>query len=280
MSSGIERQTHSRLESMAPENAERFAAVLDEPRVFRPGDELPLLWHWAYFAEIVGQSGLGADGHTFRHDALAERFPLSYGRRRVRRPSRGLRVGRPATRHSHLEEITEKQGRTGPLLFAVWRHSVVQEGRTVLEESQTLVYRPPLAEAPGGGSGPERHREGVIRPQYSLRRTLSFDAALLFRFSAVTWNAHRIHYDHPYATQSEGFPGLVVHGPLVAAELALEASREIGRLAHIEFSVRAPVFVDDRVEAFGQKSGLSRFSAEARLADGTLAMSLDAEAEH
>ncbi len=118
-----------------------------------------------------------------------------------------------------------------------------------------------------------------MRPQYSLRRTLTFDAALLFRFSAVTWNAHRIHYDHPYATRSEGFPGLVVHGPLVAAELALEASREIGKLAHIEFRVRAPVFVDDRIEAFGQKSGRSRFSAEARRADGTLAMSLDAEAE-
>ena len=266
---------------MAPENAERFAAVLDEPRAFRPGDELPLLWHWAYFAEIVGQSGLGADGHPFRRDALAERFPrrMAAGGSVDRRGP--LRVGRPATRHSHLEEITEKQGRTGPLLFAVWRHSVVQEGRTVLEESQTLVYRPPLEEARGGGSGPRAApREGVIRPQYSLRRTLSFDAALLFRFSAVTWNAHRIHYDHPYATQSEGFPGLVVHGPLVAAELALEASREIGRLAHIEFRVRAPVFVDDRVEAFGQKSGLARFSAEARLADGTLAMSLDAEAEH
>ena len=70
---------------MAPENAERFAAVLDEPVTFRPGDELPLLWHWAYFAEIVGQSGLGADGHPCRGDALAERFPRRMAAR-VRRP--------------------------------------------------------------------------------------------------------------------------------------------------------------------------------------------------
>ncbi len=265
---------------MAPENAERFGAVLDELRAFRPGDELPLLWHWAYFAEIVRQSGLGADGHPCRSDALAERFPrrmAAAGSVDRRGP---LCVGRPATRYSHLEETTEKNGRTGPLLFAVWRHSVVQDSRTVLEESQTLVYRPSLAGAPGGGSSPrEAGTAGVIRPPYSLRRTLTFDSALLFRFSAVTWNAHRIHYDHPYATKSEGFPGLVVHGPLLAAELALEASREIGRLGHIEFRVRAPVFVDDRIEAFGQKSGPSRFSAEARRADGTLAMSLEAEAE-
>ena len=98
---------------MAPENAERFAAVLDQPQAFRPGDELPLLWHWAYFAEIVGQSGLGADGHPFRSDALAERFPrrMAAGGSVDRRGP--LRVGRPATRYSHLEEITEKQGRTG-----------------------------------------------------------------------------------------------------------------------------------------------------------------------
>ncbi len=265
---------------MAPENAERFAAVLDEPRAFRAGDELPLLWHWAYFAEIVGQSELGGDGHPGRGDALAERFPRRMAASGSVDRIGPLCVGRPATRHSYLEQTTEKHGRTGPLLFAVWRHSVEQDGRTVLEERQTLVYRPSLAGAPGGSSYPrEAGIEGDIRPQYSLRRTLTFDAALLFRFSAVTWNAHRIHYDHPYATRSEGFPGLVVHGPLVAVELALEASREIGKLAHIEFRVRAPVFVDDRIEAFGQKSGRSRFSAEARRADGTLAMSLDAEAE-
>jgi 3-methylfumaryl-CoA hydratase len=266
---------------MAPENAERFAAVLDEPRAFRSGDEVPLLWHWAYFAEIVGQSELGADGHPRRGSALAERFPHRMAASGSVDRVGPLCVGRPATRHSYLEETTEKHGRTGPLLFAVWRHSIEQDGRTVLEERQTLVYRPSLAGAPGGGSYPrEPGRDGVIGPGYSLRRTLTFDAALLFRFSAATWNAHRIHYDHPYATRSEGFPGLVVHGPLVAAELALEASREIGKLAHIEFRVRAPVFVDDRIEAFGQKSGRSRFSAEAWRADGTLAMSLDAEAEH
>ncbi len=262
---------------MAPENAERFAAVLDRPRAFRPGDELPLLWHWAYFAETVGQSELGADGHPRRNDALAERFPRRMAAAGSVDRIGPLCVGRPATRYSYLEETTEKHGRTGPLLFAVWRHSVEQDGRTVLEERKTLVYRPALVRSPEGGSSP---RETVVRPSSGPRRTLTFDAALLFRFSAVTWNAHRIHYDQPYATDLEGYPGLVVHGPLLAAELALEASHEIGKLAHIDFRVRASVFVDDRIEVFGQKCGQSRFSAEARRADGTVAMSLEAEAEH
>jgi 3-methylfumaryl-CoA hydratase len=270
----------TRFDTMAPENAERLAAVLDTPQVFRPGDELPLLWHWAYFSDIVAQSDLGHDGHPARTDGMTERFPRRMAAAGSVHRLGTLLIGMTAERRSCLVDLTEKQGRTGPLLFATWRHVVEQDGRGVLEEQQTLVYRSaPAGRAPSGG--PEKQDKKAagqgVAPQV-LRRSLAFDSAQLFRFSAVTWNAHRIHYDQTYATATEGYRGLVVQAPLLATHLALDASRELGRLSHVEFRAFAPVFADERVEIFGGTTVPGEFSAVARRGDGTIAMSLVADA--
>ena len=281
MSSGSDDETHARVDSMAPESAERLAAVLDLPRPFRTGDELPLLWHWAYFSDAVPQSRLGADGHLTAADAAMERFPRRMAAGGSVRRLGPLVVGRAARRYSLLEDLTEKQGRSGPLLFAKWRHTIEQDGSPVREERQTVVYRPAPA-GPAENVG-RTLKSGSVpvepAPAPPSRRSVTFDSTMLFRFSAVTWNAHRIHYDWPYATGTEGYPGLLVHGPLLACLLALEANRELGEPGQVEFRALAPVFVDDRVEIFGDRNGPDRFTVEARRGDGGVAMSLVADAQ-
>ena len=271
-------EAHIRTDSMAPENAERFAAVLDAPRQFRPGDSLPLLWHWAYFPEIVAHSALGPDGHAVRADAFAERLPRRMAASGSIDQLGPLVVGRPAVRRSYLEDLTEKQGRSGPLGFANWRHVVEQGGRPVVRERQTIVYRAagiPAASSRAPGEGATAGGEST---HGRWRRSVAFDTAMLFRFSAVTWNAHRIHYDWPYATGTEGYPALVVHGPLLAALLALEATRDLGELKRAEFRAQAPAFVNQNVDILGETGASGSFTGYVRLPDGVIAMSLVAEA--
>ena len=281
MSSGSDDETHARVDSMAPESAERLAAVLDVPRAFRTGDELPLLWHWAYFSGAVPQSELGADGHPTGADGATERFPRRMAAGGSVRRLGALVVGRPAKRYSLLEDLTEKQGRSGPLLFANWRHTIEQDGSPVREERQTVVYRPAPAGLTENAGTTLKTGSAAVEPapERAARRSVTFDSTMLFRFSAVTWNAHRIHYDWPYATGTEGYPGLLVHGPLLACLLALEASRELGEPGQVEFRAVAPVFVGDRVEIFGDRNGPGKFTAEARRDDGGVAMSLVADAQ-
>jgi hydroxyacyl-ACP dehydratase HTD2-like protein with hotdog domain len=279
VSSGRDQGDQARVDSMAPESAERLADVLDVPRTFRTGDELPLLWHWAYFSDAVPQSMLAPDGHPWRTDAALERFPRRMAAGGSVRRLGALVVGRPAERHSFLEDLTEKQGRSGPLMFANWCHAIEQGGYTVREEHQTVVYRP-SPEQQGQGRRPSDGARAVKEPPSKAApppvptRSVTFDTAMLFRFSAVTWNAHRIHYDWPYATGPEGYPGLVVHGPLLACLLELEARREVGEPGRVDFRALAPIFVDDRVEISSTRSGPGRSTVEARRADGEVAMSL------
>ncbi|HTW07106.1 MAG TPA: hypothetical protein VME46_06340, partial [Acidimicrobiales bacterium] len=170
---------------------------------------------------------------------------------------------------------TEKQGRSGPLMFAEWRHVIEQEGRIVLEELQTIVYRSATLAPP---APPPAVASAANEPEITSRRRISFDAPLLFRFSAVTFNAHRIHYDWPYATQSERYPDLVVHGPLLAILLALEAQRALGDVRRVDFRAHLPVFAHDDVELLGRVSGAS-FIASAQRSDGATAMTMEASAE-
>ncbi len=180
-----------------------------------------------------------------------------------------------------MEDLSEKQGRFGRLVFARWRHIIEQDGRAVRDERQTVVYRQAPSvlrdavndDGRGTGTG-----ETVPETIGSRRRSLVFDTAMLFGFSAVTWNSHRIHYDWPYATGTEGYPALVVHGPLLASLIALDAERDVGELKRAEFRAQAPVFLDDIVEIFGGVSAPGQFNGLVRKADGTIAMSLVAEA--
>ncbi|WP_326954309.1 FAS1-like dehydratase domain-containing protein [Amycolatopsis sp. NBC_01286] len=225
-----------RTELIQPEPAEALAALLGVPL---PDIEagLPLLWHWLYLLERPAQADLGPDGHPLRGGVLA---PPGPGRRRMWaggrvRTSGALRCGEPATRHSEVLSTTEKHGRSGTLTFVVVAHRISQRGQVVVDEQQDVVYR----EA-GLPSLPE---DGPVVPPADGDRALDVTPTLLFRFSALTYNAHRIHYDRDYSRDVEGYPGLLTHGPLQALAMA-EAARAAGRGGDQTFDYRlvSPLF--------------------------------------
>jgi len=189
---------------------QRIAATFGE-RSPAAGDPLPPLWHWAFFQEPVSAEHLGEDGHPARGRFL----PPVDGRNRMwaggrldfKRP---LRVGVDATRHSTITAIEEKQGKTGALLFVTVRHEYIQDNQLCLREEQDIVYREP---------SPPKLESAMPLPMLEWSETHCPSSVMLFRYSAVTFNGHRIHYDYPYATEQEGYPGLVVHGPLIATLL-------------------------------------------------------------
>ncbi|EJM41254.1 MaoC family dehydratase N-terminal domain-containing protein [Pseudomonas sp. QLc11A] len=185
----------------------RIAATLGEPAP-RSGESLPPLWHWAFFQEPVTADELGPDGHP----ALGGFLPPAHNRNRMWAGSRlefyqPLTVEADVTCVSTILNVEEKHGRTGSLLFVTVRHEYFQDGKRALQDEQDIVYREPT---PPKLSGTE------AIPQGQWRDLVVPSPTLLFRYSAVTFNGHRIHYDWPYVTQTEGYPGLVVHGPLIA----------------------------------------------------------------
>ncbi|WPC06232.1 transposase [Pseudomonas benzenivorans] len=185
----------------------RIAATLSE-QVPAYGKPLPPLWHWAFFQEPVEECGLGLDGHPARGGFL----PPADNRNRMWAGGRvefiaPLKVGFEARKISTITHIEEKRGRTGDLLFVTLRHDYLQEDYLALREEQDIVYREPT---------PPKNGSGEPLPPADWLEAVTPSATLLFRYSAVTLNAHRIHYDWPYATETEGYPGLVVQGPLTA----------------------------------------------------------------
>lgn len=216
-------QVIERTEVLQAGPAEALVRLLDVDEPDLEDDGLPLLWHWLYLLERPRQADLGADGHPVRGVLPA---PPEPGRRRMWAGGRAaslapLRVGRPATRRSEVISSTDKDGRTGRLTFVVVRHTITQEGAPVVVEEQDIVYRD--AVAPGAPPPAAEVRDvGMAPGEWSL----PIDAALLFRFSALTYNAHRIHYDRDYAREIEGYEGLVTHGPLQALSMAEAARRQ------------------------------------------------------
>jgi len=228
--------------------AKRLAATLNEPAP-APGDALPLLWHWAFFQEPVEEPGLGADGHPARGGFL----PPADNRNRMWAGGRltfnqPLRVDAQVTRRSTILDVQEKHGRTGSLLFVTVQHEYVQDGQCALVEEQDIVYREPT---PPKLSGTDP------LPQGEWQQAVQPTPTLLFRYSAVTFNGHRIHYDWPYVTETEGYPGLVVHGPLIAT-LNLRAFVQAHPHAQVRrFSFRGvrPLICPDAFEVGGRLLG-------------------------
>ncbi|MBD8123121.1 MaoC family dehydratase N-terminal domain-containing protein [Pseudomonas lutea] len=185
----------------------RIAATFGEPTP-AIGDPLPPLWQWCFFQEPVFESQLGGDGHPARGGFL----PPADNRNRMWAGGRveflrSLKVGADAHRLSTILHIEEKRGRTGSLLFVTVRHDYSQQGELCVREEQDIVYREPNPPKLNSGDAPEQGDwNEVIEPTPTL----------LFRYSAVTFNGHRIHYDYPYVTDTEGYSGLVVHGPMIA----------------------------------------------------------------
>jgi len=205
------------------------------------GDPLPPLAHWIYAHRPVRASELGGDGHRRRGELLpplAEAHRMWAGSRvEVRMP---LRVGGHLRRETEVVAIERKQGASGPFVRVRLRHEYAQNGEVALLEDQTLIYR--SGRLPDHGA-----REAPARAPFGRERTVSVDPVLLFRYSALTHNAHRIHYDRPYACDVEGYPGLVVHGPLVATLLAdlLRSDCPDREPAVLEFRALAPAFDGD-----------------------------------
>lgn len=256
-------------ETIAAGPAVALSGLLDrEPAVTAPGDPIPPLWHWLYFLDRPATSELGSDGHP----AAGHFMPPIPQRRRMYAGGRAsytgaFRFGDQITRRSELADATVKQGRTGELLFVTVRSVFTRAGAVIATEEQDVVYRsgPPAAggsagprgpsEAAGlatGGSAGLRGFNGAAGPA-PWQIQIVPDPVLLFRFSALTYNAHRIHYDADYATGVEGHPGLVVHGPLLAL-LCFELPRRQAprqRVTQLSFRARSPVYVGQRCTVTG-----------------------------
>jgi 3-methylfumaryl-CoA hydratase len=186
------------------------------------GAALPLLWHWVYLLDRPAQADLGPDGSPV-HQAAAS----CLGRRRMWAGGRvhasgALRCGEPAVKRTRLQSVQEKRGRSGPLTFIVMEHQILQRGQVVIDEQQDIVYREASCPA---RQAPAPLAEGRMVLPAEGERAIEVSPTLLFRFSALTYNAHRIHYDRDYAREEEGYPGLLTHGPLQALAMA-EAARE------------------------------------------------------
>jgi 3-methylfumaryl-CoA hydratase len=234
---------------LEPFAARALAGLLDRPDAPQAGDELPLPWHWLYFLETPARSAIGSDGHPRRGGFLPP-VPLprrmwAAGRIAVQSP---LVLGRAARKVSTVASVDLKQGKTGPLVFVTVRHELHQDGQACLVEEQDLVYR----EAPQAAAPLPPGEPAPAQAEWSA--TLQPDAALLFRFSALTYNGHRIHYDRDYAMREEFYPALVVHGPLLATLLLdlLWRCRPQARLRRFEFRAQRPAFDTDVLRLLGQ----------------------------
>jgi 3-methylfumaryl-CoA hydratase len=245
-----------RTEVLAPEPAYALGDLLGAPVPdLGQGAGLPPLWHWVYLLDRPAQADLGPDGHPVRGTLPA---PPGPGRRRMWaggrvRTSGPLRCGEPATKRTTVLAVADKHGRTGPLTFVTVGVQVAQGGVVVVHEEQDIVYRDAAAPAPL----PAPTAAAPVVPAKAGEREIDVSPALLFRFSALIYNAHRIHYDRDYCRDVEGYPGLLTHGPLQALAMA-EAARAVsgtgrdtgrgtgGHAKDVSFSYRlvAPLFDD------------------------------------
>jgi 3-methylfumaryl-CoA hydratase len=266
-------RTETRADIIAADRVAAMAATLDWETAPAPGDALPPGWHWLFFNPSVRAREVGPDGHPIRGGFLPP-VPLprrmwAGGRLRFEAP---LRVGETAQRDSEILKVEAKSGRSGALVFVTVRHRLSGAAGLAVEEEHDIVYRPLPAPGATAPTPPQAPTDGV------WRREIRPDPVLLFRYSALTFNGHRIHYDHPYVTQVEGYPGLIVHGPLIATLLMDLANRQRpGALRQFAFRAISPLF---DTAPFSVHGTLAADGASARLwaagPGGALAMSADA----
>ena len=267
-------QTEIVEDDISPAPALAAAATVDDTVTqFGKGAALPPLWHWFYFLPKVPQARLGSDGHPQRGGFMP---PIPYPRRMFAGARlhfhRPLVIGQPARREGVVRNVVQKSGRSGSLAFVTVGYSFLQQGEVCIDEEQDIVYREPGPPIPA----PQPIELPPV-PEGAWSRIVAPDTRLLFRFSALTFNAHRIHYDRPYAISEEGYPGLVVHGPLTAI-LLLELVRHntSGCVAGFSFRGQAPLFDLAPFRLVGMPSD-GRVELEAQGPDGKTAMNATAE---
>ena len=248
-------RSETRRDVFGPTPVAALAATLDHPpRDIAPGTPLPPLWHWLYFLPLHRASELGPDGHA-KLGGFLPPVPLP---RRMWAGSRfefpgELRVGDAAERVSTIESVAAKQGRSGPLVFVTVRHEIFTNGAATpaLREWHDIVYR--AARQPGDVEPPPQPAPADAEWAREWRP----DDVLLFRYSALTFNGHRIHYDRRYVTEVEGYPGLIVHGPLIATLLLDLLGREWPQapLASFAFKALRPSFDGRPLRVSGKRDG-------------------------
>ena len=217
------------------------------------GTPLPPLWHWLYFLPLPMQGDIGPDGHPRRGGFLP---PVPQPRRMWAGSDFEfhdlLRIGDALERTSTIVDVSEKSGRSGKLVFVKVRHEIRRNGsqEVALREHHNIVYRD--APAPGDVAPPPQAAPG----EFAWERRIVPDDVLLFRYSALTFNGHRIHYDRKYVTEVEGYPGLIVHGPLIATLLMdlLARQQPQVRVRHFEFRAVRPTFDLHPFSVHGQPS--------------------------
>ena len=269
-------RTQTTRDVVTPTPVAALAATLDRAPERPPaGTPLPPLWHWLYFLPLARQSDLGPDGHA-RRGGFVPPIPLP---RRMWAGSQfefhaPLAIGDVMTRTSTIESITPKSGRSGELVFVRVRHAIHRERDAVLAltEFHDIVYRE--AARPGEVAPPGQ----PASPAGAWQRTWTPDDVLLFRYSALTFNGHRIHYDRRYVTQVEGYPGLVVHGPLIATLLLdlLRHERPDADVARYEFRALRPLFDLHPFAVCGEPREDGRVDLWARDHEGAVAMTATA----
>ncbi len=252
--------------------ARMMSATLEPaPRALQEGDPLPPLWHWTGFPPLAPTEGLGPDGHPEKGGFLP---PVALPRRMwaggALSFAKPLHVGERLTRHSTIRDVVEKDGGAGPMVFVTVDHEIAGEAGLALRERQDIVYLP----MPTRFAEP-KPRDVPATPL--LDRHVAVSEALLFRYSACTFNAHRIHYDLPYAQEAEKYPGLVVHGPLQATLLIAMACAWKGRDPD-SFSFRgvSPMFHDHdlRLLAVAEPDGLTLCTARKNERQGMTARAI------
>jgi 3-methylfumaryl-CoA hydratase len=238
------------------------------------GTELPPLWHWLYFLPGHRQGELGPDGHARRGGFLPP-VPLprrmwAGGRLQWHAP---LRVGEAVQRTSTIASVAHKSGRSGDLVFVVVRHALHNAQGPALTEEHDIVYR---AAAQPGDPAPAPQ---AAPADAAWSREIVPDPVLLFRYSALTFNGHRIHYDRSYVTEVEGYPGLIVHGPLIATLLVdlLRRERPQARVQRFAFTAKSPLFDLHPFDVCGRFDGGRSVALWARNHQGALAMQASAE---
>ena len=235
-------KTETRRDAVTAAPVAALSATLDRDDASPdPGTVLPALWHWLYFLPQPRRSDIGPDGHARRGGFLPP-VPLARrmwaGGRLTWQAGNPLVVGDAIQRDSCIDTITHKNGRSGDLLFVVVRHEIHNDRGLALTEEHDIVYR---ANPQPGDAAAAPQPAGN---QGAWVETVTPDDVLLFRYSALTFNGHRIHYDRKYATEVEGYPGLIVHGPLIATLLVnlLRINMPETRVLKFEFRAVRPVF--------------------------------------
>ncbi|KIN65447.1 MaoC like domain protein [Sulfitobacter noctilucae] len=228
---------------MDPARANAMRVALGQGADIVAGDALPPFFHQLYFWEPQPPDALGRDGHSRMGGLIPDldlpRRMWAAGRLVFHQP---LLAGVPATRTTTCENAQRKEGRSGPLGFVTLRHDVHQNGKLALSETQDLVYREDPNPAASTPVPPTARCDEMVCEK------AQFTSTLLFRYSALTFNGHRIHYDLDYARDIEGYAGLVVHGPLLAQLLMLMAQRHLGALHRFSFRATAPLMHFEKAE--------------------------------